>query len=92
MEGDGCEDIAVSGDAPEFIKWALTKEMILRLVEKHGLGSVTRQSVMSSPAYKQKMVINGVARARDHGTLRSYPTNPDRLRAFACQSHLPAKN
>jgi multiple sugar transport system substrate-binding protein len=44
----------------EFIKWALTKEMVLRLVEKHGLGSVTRQSLLSSPAYKQKMVINGV--------------------------------
>ncbi|MFO1159528.1 MAG: extracellular solute-binding protein [Reyranellaceae bacterium] len=44
----------------EFIKWALSKEMVQRLVEKHGLGSVTRQSVMGSPAYKDKMVINGV--------------------------------
>ena len=44
----------------EFIKWALSKEMVLRLVEKHGLGSVTRQSLLNSPAYKQKMVINGV--------------------------------
>src|SRR5260370_1918200 len=34
--------------------------MVLRLVEKHGLGSVTRQSLLGSPAYKQKMVINGV--------------------------------
>ena len=34
--------------------------MILLLLEMHWLVPVTRQSVMSSPAYKQKMVINGV--------------------------------
>ena len=33
---------------------------MLRLVERHGLGSVTRQSLLGAPAYKQKMVINGV--------------------------------
>ena len=44
----------------EFIKWSMSKEMILRLTEKHGLGSVTRSSMVESDVYKRKMVINGV--------------------------------
>jgi multiple sugar transport system substrate-binding protein len=44
----------------EFIKWSMSKEFISRLTEKHGLGSVTRKSLLDSDAYKQRMVINGV--------------------------------
>ena len=44
----------------EFIKWSMSKELVGRMVEKHGLGSVTRKSLLDSPAYKQRMVINGV--------------------------------
>jgi multiple sugar transport system substrate-binding protein len=44
----------------EFIKWSMSKEFINRLTEKHGLGSVTRKSLLDSDAYKQRMVINGV--------------------------------
>ncbi len=44
----------------EFIKWSMSKELVGRLTEKHGLGSVTRKSLIDSPAYKQRMVINGV--------------------------------
>ncbi len=44
----------------EFIKWSMSKELIGRMTEKHGLGSVTRKSLLDSPAYKQRMVINGV--------------------------------
>ena len=44
----------------EFIKWSMSKPFIARLTEKHGLGSVTRKSLISSEAYKQRMVINGV--------------------------------
>jgi multiple sugar transport system substrate-binding protein len=44
----------------EFIKWSMSKELIARLIQKHGLGSVTRKSLLDSDAYKQRMVINGV--------------------------------
>jgi multiple sugar transport system substrate-binding protein len=44
----------------EFIKWSMSKEFIARLIQKHGLGSVTRKSLLDSEAYKQRMVINGV--------------------------------
>ena len=44
----------------EFIKWSLSKGLLLRMVEKNGLGSVTRKSVIDSDAYKKQMVINGV--------------------------------
>jgi len=44
----------------EFIKWALSKEMIANMTQKHGLGSVTRNSITKSDAFKKKMIINGV--------------------------------
>jgi multiple sugar transport system substrate-binding protein len=44
----------------EFIKWSMSKEFIARLTQKHGLGSVTRKSLIDSEAYKKRMVINGV--------------------------------
>jgi multiple sugar transport system substrate-binding protein len=44
----------------EFIKWAMSKELLKRMAEKHGLGSVTRKSIIESAEYKARMVINGV--------------------------------
>ncbi len=44
----------------EFIKWSMSKELLGRMAQQHGLGSVTRKSILESPGYKQKMVINGV--------------------------------
>ncbi len=44
----------------EFIKWSMSKDLLVRMADKHGLGSVTRRSIIESPAYKAKMVINGV--------------------------------
>ncbi|MGE5150940.1 MAG: extracellular solute-binding protein, partial [Rhodospirillaceae bacterium] len=43
----------------EFIKWALSKEMINRIVEKHGYPSVCRTSVIKSPKFKEVMTLNG---------------------------------
>ena len=44
----------------EFIKWAMSKELLATMIEKNGLGSVTRKSLIGSDSYKKKMVINGV--------------------------------
>jgi multiple sugar transport system substrate-binding protein len=43
----------------EFIKWSLSKDLLNRMTQKHGLGSVTRRSIIQSEEYKKRMVING---------------------------------
>ena len=47
------------GAAWEFIKWALSKEMLSRLVKDHGYPSVCRRSVIESEAFKQALTLNG---------------------------------
>jgi multiple sugar transport system substrate-binding protein len=50
---------ANKGAAWEFIKWALSKEMLDRLVKDHGYPSVCRRSVIESEAFKQALTLNG---------------------------------
>jgi multiple sugar transport system substrate-binding protein len=47
------------GAAWEFIKWALSKEMLTRLVKEHGYPSVCRRSVIQSEPFKQALTLNG---------------------------------
>lgn len=47
------------GAAWEFIKWALSKEMLSRIVKDHGYPSVCRRSVIQSEPFKQAMTLNG---------------------------------
>jgi len=47
------------GAAWEFIKWALSKEMLTRLVKEHGYPSVCRRSVIDSEPFKQALTLNG---------------------------------
>jgi multiple sugar transport system substrate-binding protein len=47
------------GAAWEFIKWALSKEMLTRLVKEHGYPSVCRRSVIKSEAFKEALTLNG---------------------------------
>lgn len=47
------------GAAWEFIKWALSKEMLGRLVKEHGYPSVCRRSVIDSEAFKEALTLNG---------------------------------
>ena len=43
----------------EFITWAMSKELCLRMFRDHGYSSVTRRSVIDMPEFKQRMMING---------------------------------
>jgi multiple sugar transport system substrate-binding protein len=43
----------------EFIKWALSKEMLNRLVREHGYPSVCRRSVIDSAAFHEALTVNG---------------------------------
>jgi multiple sugar transport system substrate-binding protein len=47
------------GAAWEFIKWALSKEMLTRVVEQHGYPSICRRSVIQSELFKQALTLNG---------------------------------
>lgn len=47
------------GAAWEFIKWALSKEMLTRMVKEHGYPSICRRSVIQSEAFKEAMTLNG---------------------------------
>ncbi|HEX5325959.1 MAG TPA: extracellular solute-binding protein [Acetobacteraceae bacterium] len=47
------------GAAWEFIKWALSKQMLERLVKEHGYPSVCRRSVIESEPFKQALTLNG---------------------------------
>jgi multiple sugar transport system substrate-binding protein len=43
----------------EFIKWAMSKETLSRVVSEKGWGTPNRMSLINSAAYKQRMTING---------------------------------
>ncbi|MDA8219476.1 MAG: extracellular solute-binding protein [Dehalococcoidales bacterium] len=43
----------------EFIKWALSKEMVMRYVTEKGYAAPCRLSVINSPEFKKKMTLNG---------------------------------
>lgn len=43
----------------EFIKWAVGKEMTLKLIENHGYPSVCRRSLIETELFKEAMTLNG---------------------------------
>ena len=43
----------------EFIKWAMSRETLLRLVREKGYGTVSRRSIITDPVYRTNMTLNG---------------------------------
>jgi multiple sugar transport system substrate-binding protein len=43
----------------EFIKWAMSKEMLTRMVNERGIVSVPRKSIMDAPGYRERTTVNG---------------------------------
>ena len=43
----------------EFIKWAMSKETLRKIALTKGYSAVCRRSIISDPAYKQAMTLNG---------------------------------
>lgn len=43
----------------EFIKWALSPEISMRLVKEHGHSSICRRSVIQSEEYRERNTVNG---------------------------------
>lgn len=44
----------------EFITWATSKQLLLRMFREHGYSSVTRRSLIDMPEFREKLRINGV--------------------------------
>lgn len=44
----------------EFIKWSLSKDLLARMVNEKGYGSITRASILNSPGFRERTTINGV--------------------------------
>jgi multiple sugar transport system substrate-binding protein len=44
----------------EFIKWSMSKELLTRMVNEKGYGSITRASILNAPGFRQRTTINGV--------------------------------
>lgn len=43
----------------EFIKWAMGRDTLLRLVREKGYGTVSRRSIIIDPIYRSNMTLNG---------------------------------
>lgn len=43
----------------EFVKWALSPEISMRLVKEHGHSSICRRSVIQSEEYRERNTVNG---------------------------------
>ncbi|HEY1932934.1 MAG TPA: extracellular solute-binding protein [Acetobacteraceae bacterium] len=44
----------------EFITWATSKQLFLRMFRDHGYSSVTRRSLIDMPEFREKLRINGI--------------------------------
>jgi len=44
----------------EFIKWSLGKGLLKRMLVDKGYGAITRKSIIQSPEFKKKNLVNGV--------------------------------
>lgn len=60
VHGWGIPQGARNKDASwEFIKWAVGKDLMMRMLEEKGYGAVTRRSVIESPLFKEANMVNG---------------------------------
>ncbi len=48
----------------EFIKWSLSRDMMQRVMLEKGYGSVTRNSLIETPEFKERMMVNGYDTAK----------------------------
>jgi multiple sugar transport system substrate-binding protein len=60
VHGWGIPTGAKNKDASwEFIKWAVGKDLMMRMLQEKSYGAVTRRSVIESPKFKEVNMVNG---------------------------------
>jgi multiple sugar transport system substrate-binding protein len=73
----------------EFIKWALSPEISLRLVKEHGHSSICRRSVIQSEAYRKRNVVNGQDLGALYLEVLELPAKGDNYMAYRTAKEFP---
>jgi multiple sugar transport system substrate-binding protein len=73
----------------EFIKWALSPEISMRLVKEHGHSSVCRRSVIQSEEYRKRNVVNGQDLGALYLEVLELPAKGDNYMAYRTVKEFP---
>jgi multiple sugar transport system substrate-binding protein len=73
----------------EFIKWALSPEISLRLVKEHGHSSICRRSVIQSEEYRKRNVVNGQDLGALYLEVLELPAKGDNYMAYRTVKEFP---
>jgi multiple sugar transport system substrate-binding protein len=73
----------------EFIKWALSPEISMRLVKEHGHSSICRRSVITSEEYRKLNVVNGQDLGALYLEVLELPARGDNYMAYRTVKEFP---
>ena len=73
----------------EFIKWALSPEISMRLVKEHGHSSICRRSVIQSEEYKKLNIVNGQDLGALYLDVLELPAKGDNYMAYRTVKEFP---
>jgi multiple sugar transport system substrate-binding protein len=73
----------------EFIKWALSPEMSMRLVREHGHSSICRRSVIESEEYRKLNTVNGQDLGALYLEVLELPAKGDNYMAYRTVREFP---
>jgi multiple sugar transport system substrate-binding protein len=73
----------------EFIKWALSPEISMRLVKEHGHSSICRRSVITREDYRKRNVVNGQDLAALYLEVLELPAKGDNYMAYRTVKEFP---
>jgi multiple sugar transport system substrate-binding protein len=73
----------------EFIKWALSPEISMRLVKEHGHSSVCRRSVIESEEYRKLNTVNGQDLGALHLEVLGLPAKGENYMAYRTVKEFP---
>jgi multiple sugar transport system substrate-binding protein len=73
----------------EFIKWALSPEICMRLVKEHGHSSICRRSVIQSEEYRKLNTVNGQDLGALYLDVLELPAKGDNYMAYRTTKEFP---
>jgi multiple sugar transport system substrate-binding protein len=73
----------------EFIKWALSPEMAMRLVKEHGHSSICRTSVITSETYRKLNTVNGQDLGQLYLDVLELPAKGENYMAYRTAKEFP---
>ena len=73
----------------EFIKWAVSPEISMRLVKEHGHASICRRSIIGSEAYRKLNTVNGQDLGALYLEVLELPAKGDNYMAYRTVKEFP---